>query len=68
MDKKQKVIVALLVVAIVFSVASVVISLSLSDVPRGFKVVSTSEPPVASIGLVVEDSLNIDSVEGSDGN
>jgi flagellar basal body-associated protein FliL len=64
MDKKQKLIVALLVVAIVFSLVSIGISVSVGS-PIEFNFISrSSEAPATNIGITIESPV----LEGDDGN
>ena len=63
MDKRQKLVVALLIVAIVFSLVSIGISISVSS-PVEFRLIREKEDPVANVGITINEPVDGD-VNGS---
>lgn len=64
MNKKQKVVVALLAVAILLSLFSIGLSMSISS-PNEFKFISESvEPPISNVGVTIESPASYIASEG----
>jgi hypothetical protein len=64
MNKKQKLIVGILIIAIVFSLVSIGIGVAFGNLPIEFNFISKTETPATNIGVTIESPI----FEGDDGN